>query len=227
MRLALLTLLTMSTFAADPSVAVSRYLAHDTALSLDPSAELWARSTAIQAERGRHGEPEAQFRTEIRTCWSGRYLYILYTCPYQRLYLKPNPVTSAETNHLWDWDVAEVFIGADFQNIGHYTEYEVSPQGEWVDLDIDRHNPASPGLGWRSGFETRASIDREHKVWHGAMKIPFDKIGLAHPAAGQSLRINFYRIEGPPPDRTYIVWQPVNSDSFHEPKAFGTLRLEK
>ena len=42
-----------------------------------------------------------------------------------------------ETNELWNWDVAEVFIGSDFKNIRRYKEFEVSPQAEWVDLDIN------------------------------------------------------------------------------------------
>jgi hypothetical protein len=227
MPLPLLLFAALTARAAEPGVAVSRHLAQDVALTLDPAAALWTRAATIVAERGRRGEPQPEARTEIRSRWSDRYLYLHYTCPYRRLHLKPDPVTAAETDKLWDWDVAEVFIGTDFKNIGHYTEYEVSPQGEWVDLDIDRSNPASPGIRWDSGFEARAYIDRERKVWYAAMKIPFAALAIARPAAGQPLRVNFYRIEGPPSDRTYITWQPVNSNSFHQPEAFGTLRLEK
>jgi hypothetical protein len=45
------------------------------------------------------------------------------------LYLKPNPVVARETNELWKWDVAEVFVGSDFQNIRRYKEFEVSAAG--------------------------------------------------------------------------------------------------
>ena len=52
-------------------------------------------------------------RTEIRSRWTGRNLYFLFTCPYEQLNLKPEPKTETETNQLWKWDVAEVFIGSD------------------------------------------------------------------------------------------------------------------
>jgi hypothetical protein len=227
MRLALLLITAASALCGADGVVTTRYLEKDVDLTLDPKAAVWSRATPVAAERGRRGEPEKLWRTDVRTRWSDRYLYFFYTGPYQQLYLKPNPQTTADTNQLWDWDVAEAFIGTDPQNIGHYTEYEVSPQGEWVDLDIDRSKPGVPGIGWNSGFESRASIDRDRKVWYAAMKIPFEAIGVPKPAGGQTFKVNFYRIEGAPPNRTYITWQPVNSDSFHEPKAFGTMKLVK
>ncbi len=53
-------------------------------------------------------------RTEVRTRWTAQNLYFLFVCPYEQLNLRPNPKTSTETYGLWNWDVAEVFIGADF-----------------------------------------------------------------------------------------------------------------
>jgi hypothetical protein len=41
------------------------------------------------------------------------------------------------------------------------------------------------------------------------------------------MRINLYRIEGPPPNRKFIAWQPTGSASYHVPEAFGRLRLAK
>lgn len=68
--------------------------------------------------------------------------------------LKPNPDTKNETYALWDWDVTEVFIGAvDFNAHHRYREYQVSPQGEWVDLDIDRKAMNGPSaVKWNSGL---------------------------------------------------------------------------
>jgi hypothetical protein len=59
------------------------------------------------------------------------------------------------------------------------------------------------------------------------MRIPIDKIDKRKPQAGQELRINFYRIQGPPPYRNRIAWQPTNTDNYHVPEAFGRLRMEK
>ena len=74
------------------------------------------------------------FRATVRTRWTEKNIYFLFVSPYDELHLKPNPTTQKETNELWNWDVAEVFIGSDFNDIQRYKEFEVSPQGEWVDL---------------------------------------------------------------------------------------------
>jgi len=83
-------------------------------------------------------------------------------CP--ACFSKPDPTMSAETNELWKWDVAEVFIGSDFENIRRYREFEISPQGEWVDLDIDLDAPRhEDGWVWNSGFKVSARIDSRNQ----------------------------------------------------------------
>ena len=62
---------------------------------------------------------------------------------------------SSETPRLWNWDVAEAFIGSDFERIGFYKEFQVSPQGEWVDLAIDRDNRRRRAA-WRGTPATRS-----------------------------------------------------------------------
>jgi hypothetical protein len=208
--------------------AVSRQLAADRELDTDPASDLWKDAPVFVAERGPREEEVAGHRTEIRSRWTTRYLYFLFVCPYQELHLTANPKTGEETNKLWDHDVAEVFIGADFQKIWQYREFQVSPQGEWVDLDIDTRQPKPEG-GWRwdSNFEVKARIDRENKVWYGAMKIPILPITIRNPRPGFEFRANFFRIQGPPPDKKFIAWRPTGKPSYHVPEAFGLLRLEK
>jgi Carbohydrate family 9 binding domain-like len=200
----------------------------DFALTADPEAQSWKDVKGVFAEHGPKGELTPGHRTEIRSRWSDNNLYLLFVCPYQELYLKSKPSTTTETNKLWDWDVAEVFIGTDYQNIKHYTEFQVSPQGEWVDLDIDRNqSPPVHDWQWNSGFEVKARIDEGKKIWYGEMRIPLTKIDKRAPKAGNEMRINFYRFQGPPPDRKRIAWSPTNADNYHVPEAFGSLKLEK
>jgi len=226
----------LSLFAAPPAappaeatgVVTSRYAKADFALTADPNAEAWKKIAGVVTERGRRGEAVPGHRTEIRSRWTGKHLYFLFICPYQELYLKPNPATAAETNKLWEWDVAEVFIGTDFANIKQYKEFQVSPQGEWVDLAIDRGaQPPNHDWQWNSGFTVKARIDREKKVWYGEMRIPMDQLDRRAPRAGLEMWINFYRMQGPPPHRKLIAWQPTHADSYHVPEAFGRLRLGK
>ena|SRR2546430_1498186 len=96
----------------------------DVALTTDPDSAFWSGGRAVFAERDTYGKPLPRARTEIRSRWTENNLYFLFICPYETLYLKPNPQTSSDTFQLWDWDVAEVFIGSDFQNIRRYKEFE-------------------------------------------------------------------------------------------------------
>jgi len=59
--------------------------------------------------------------------------------------------------------------------------------------------PPSHDVSWNSGYEVKARLDEAKKVWYGEMRIPFDKIDKRPPKSGNELRINFYRLQGPPP----------------------------
>src|SRR5690349_7780472 len=184
---------------------VSHRIRSDFDLTADPEAKPWKGVRGVFAEKGFNGETVAGHRTDIRSRWTDANLYFLFVCPYQQLHLKPAPVTNAETNHHWDWDVAEVFIGSDFQRIRRYKEFEVSPQGEWVDLDIDRDfMQADAAIKWNSGFTTKTRIDAAKKTWYAELRIPFAAIDKRRPAEGLEYRLNLYRCQGAAPDRKYI-----------------------
>ena len=207
----------------------SFYAKADFALTADPNADAWKGIKGVWAERGPLGDLTPGHKTEIRTRWTDKNLYVLFVCAYEKLYLKPAPTTKTETNKLWEWDVAEVFLGTDFNDIKHYTEFQVSPQGEWVDLDIDRKpNPPNHNWEWNAaGFEVKARINEKAKIWYGEMRIPLAQVDARPAKAGNEMRVNFYRLQGPPPDRNYISWQPTGAKNYHVPEAFGRLRLEK
>lgn len=224
----LLLLLTCSgALAANPTVR-SLWAPSDQPLGTDPSSSFWRDSLAIYMDSNPHGKPDPKYRTEIRARWTQQNLYFLFVCPYQELHLKPNPNTSEETNELWNWDVAEVFIGSDFQHIRRYKEFEMSPRGEWIDLDIDLDKPHDEnGWKWNSGFQVSARIDSAAHVWYGAMKIPYAAIDNHPAAAGNTLRINFFRSQGPASALHQIAWQSPMSNSFHVPERFGVMKLVK
>jgi len=180
----------------------------------------------VYADRGPFGQPQERYRTEIRSRWTAKNLYFLFICPYEELNLKPSPTTTLETYGLWNWDVAEVFIGSDFQNIRRYKEFEISPQGEWIDLDIDlTKTHHEDGWKWNSGFAVAARIDPTAKIWYGAMRIPFPALLNHPPATGETFRINLFRSQGPASNRIQIAWQPTMAATFHTPEKFGLLRL--
>jgi hypothetical protein len=158
--------------------------------------------------------------------WTRDNIYFLFLCPYQHLYLKPAPNLVHETYELRNCNVAEVFIGSDFRNIKRYQEFEVSPPGEWVDLDVNLDNPHhEQGWVWNSGFEHSARIDRSKRICYAAMSIPFAARDVRAPVPGAGLRVNLFRTEGAPEAQKEIMWQPTMSHTFHEPERFGLLRL--
>ncbi len=227
-RLALATALASSGTLAigEDNVATSVRAPADTAPDADPGSPFWKGIPAVIADRDQFGNPVPGHRTEIRSRWTGENLYLLFVCPYQQLYLKPNPDTKHETYGLWEWDVAEAFLGTDFQNIKRYREFEVSPRGEWVDLAIDLSSPHhEDGWKWNSGFQMATRIDEAAHIWYAEMRIPWSAFESKTPVSGQELRANFYRAQGPPPSRKEICWQPTKTPSFHTPQAFGKLRL--
>ena len=206
----------------------SVYAEHDVSLETDPGSAFWRGAVPVYAEVDTYGKPVAHHRTEVRSRWTKDNLYLLYVCPYEELHLKPSPDTVAETNELWNWDVAELFIGSDFQNIRRYKEFEVSPQGEWVDLDIDLASPHhEDGWIWNSGFKVAARIDPKAKIWYGVMRIPFAAIDERAPAAGNVFRANLFRGQGPPERQRSIAWKAPMRDTFHTPERFGQLELVK
>jgi hypothetical protein len=212
--------------AADPAVMESTKAREDVAASTDPTIPFWRGARAVYTDKAPYGQSQPRYRTEILSRWTEKNLYFLFVCPYEVLNLKPSPDSSVETFQLWDWDVAEVFIGSDFQNIRRYKEFEISPQGEWVDLDIDLSEPHhEDGWKWNSGFTVAARIDPAAKIWYGVMRIPFSALQSHVPSVREKFRINLFRSQGPTPNRVEVVWQPTMSHTFHVPEKFGLLRL--
>jgi hypothetical protein len=214
--------------SAETPTIYSKWANKDVPLNTDPSSQFWRDASSVSIDSDTHGHRVPRYRTKVRMRWTNQNLYFLFVCPYEELSLKPNPETKTETNQLWNWDVAEAFIGADFKNIKHYREFEISPQSEWIDLDIDLNRPHhEDGWTWNSGFEASARIDRGAQVWYGAMRIPYSSIDTRPATAGNVLRINLFRSQGPATDRHEIAWRPPMSDSFHVPERFGLLKLVK
>jgi hypothetical protein len=218
-------LASVSLFAGTQALFECTKASNNEPLITDPASPFWRDAHPVFAERDAQGRL-ATSRMEVRSRWTEDYLYFLFVCPYAELHLKPSPDTKNETNELWNWDVAEVFIGSDFTDIQRYKEFEISPQGEWLDLDINLHNPHhEEGWVWNSGFEHAVRLDRGNHIWYAAMRIPMKAIDSRPPAAGNSFRVNLFLSQGPPNRREELAWRPPMSNTFHVPERFGLLEL--
>jgi hypothetical protein len=191
----------LPTLAADPGVVESKYAEKDVVLDLNAASPFWKTSSKSYMERDSFGKAVTSYRTEVRSRWTKNNLYFLFICPFEQLHLKPNPDTHKETNELWNWDVAEVFLGSDFTEINRWT--------------------------WNSGFQALARIDQEKHVWYAAMKIPYSAIDTRPAAIGNTLRMNLFRSGGDKEHAYEVTWQPPMGKTFHAPERFGLLKLVK
>src|SRR6266516_879910 len=167
-------------------------------LSLDPESDIWKTAAAESMSKDCSRQIDyPNIQTEIRAFWTDSDLYL--------------PADNA-TPHvgLWDRDVVEMFFGDDWTNIRHYREFEIAPTGDWIDLAIDLDHK-SYDHSWRSGWQTMARIDEQHKIWYAAARIPLSAVSSKPVQEGTKWRMNLYRIEGLGPDaqRHFLCWQPT------------------
>ena len=212
------------------------YVKGSPVLNTDPESGAWkgAASAWIVKDCTRTID-YPKLKTEVRAFWTDEHLYLLFICPYESLNIFLPSQNDKPRPGLWDRDVVEVFLGADWENIGRYREYEVAPTGDWIDLDITldlkTHNTKG-NRGWRSGWNTSARIDDKARVWYAAARIPLKSVTSQAVEPGTKWRANLYRIAGQGPDsqRQFLCWQPTCApglDPNHVPENFGTLTFER
>jgi len=73
------------------------YADKDTPLDTNFSSLFWRASFPVIAERDLYGRLITECKTEIRSRWTQTNLYLLFICPYHKLYLKPAPDIGRET----------------------------------------------------------------------------------------------------------------------------------
>ena len=153
--------------------------------------------------------------------WSSDTLFVRFVARYRDLYTYPQ--SNSRLGKLWERDVAEMFIHSPADPPRAYKEFEVSPNGNWIDLDI------APGMGHdlHCALKAHASVDQRTSTWTGELYIPTQC--LTTDFNPQSVwRVNFFRIEGRGPRRFYSAWRATNTPqpNFHVPEVFGTLRFK-
>jgi hypothetical protein len=224
----LIFLCTSLCLAQDKAVFLSYYADKAVEPTADPDSEFWKGIQGVFIEKSVLGPAMPQSRAEVRSRWTNEYVYFLFIGPYQKLTLKPNPDTVNETYRLWEKDCFEVYLGADFERTNRYREFQMSPQGEFLDLDIDS-NRDEPGFNgeqnWNAGMKVKARIDETKKIWYGEMRMPIAAVDKRAPKAGNEMRINLYRQDGAPPNRDFLAWQPPGVWNPHHPEKFGVMRL--
>jgi alpha-galactosidase len=202
---------------------VAQRITSEIQLSAHQPAPLWreAQPVSFCADwRGMH--PDPQLQTQVRALWSPQNLFLRFECSYRGLHLFEDAEPSGRRDHLWDRDVAEVFLQPPEAHPNCYKEFEVSPNGMWIDLDIFPGGRAD----LISGMERSVFLAREPKQWSAELAIPLRSL-TSHFDPAEIWRANFYRVEGKKEPRNYLAWRPTHTPepNFHVPAAFGILRF--
>jgi hypothetical protein len=190
-----------------------------------PVGSEWEHANAVQFShdwQGKNEDPQRQ--TEVRLLWSEQELYLRFCCRYRSLDVYSDCDANARRDFLWERDVAEVFLQPDLFGQKYYKEFEVSPNGQWLDLDI-----TPDGLRHiTSGMQSSVKLNESTLEWIAELAIPMSALVPRFDPA-QTWRVNFFRCEGVAPNRFYSSWQPTCTPEpqFHVPENFGTLRFQR
>jgi alpha-galactosidase len=190
-----------------------------------PAKSAWEKSRAYSFDQDWKGEnANPQRATEVRLLWTPETLYLRFLCKYQTIFVFPDARADGWRYELWERDVAETFLQPDSTDPFVYREFEVSPNGFWIDLAVS-HGKIEE---LHSGLRRRVVMDEKAKTWTAELAIPMKflttQFDPKHP-----WRANFYRIEGETEPRFYSAWSPTFSPkpNFHVPSAFGTMEFHE
>lgn len=168
--------------------------------------------------------PDAQRETQVQLLWTHENLYVHFRCRYRELTVFPDSEPNGRRDHLWDRDVAEIFLQPDASRPLHYLEFEVSPIGQWIALAIDRTTVPHKLSDLRCELRRRVSLNEHNRSWTAALVIPMSSLVNGFDP-NEVWRVNFFRVEGKTEPRFYSTWSPTKTPTpnFHVPEAFGEL----
>ena len=186
-----------------------------------PTSSSWEISAPLRFNadwQGKNSDPERE--TEVRLLWTPEWLYLRFQAKFRVITVFSDAEANGRRDQLWDRDVAEVFLQTDPSQSRRYKEFEVSPNGFWIDLDIalgEKHD-------LKSGLRRCVSLNEAKKTWVAVLALPMKCLVERFDAAA-TWRVNFYRVEGAVEPRYYSAWQPTRTAAanFHVPEAFGEL----
>jgi hypothetical protein len=190
-----------------------------------PPEGAWESAPAVrfaQDWQGKNSDPQRE--TAVQLLWTSENLFLKFTAGYRTITVFDDADANGRRNLLWERDVAEVFLQPPEMSGRHYTEFEVSPNGFWIDLEIRPTDKRD----LQSGLKRRATIDEHKMTWEAELVLPMQSL-TAHFDPQHPWRVNFYRVEGAREPRFYSAWRPTGTPvpNFHVPESFGTLIFER
>ena len=165
-------------------------------------------------------------RTRVACLWTSTHLYVAFSARFDSLYFYEGEQTAKERWQLWERDVVEIFVNPQPDRVNHYYEFEVAPNNQWIDLEIDKDKTPFNDASWDSHFEHAVYVDQEKRAWNTEIRIPLAPMKVDSLHAGAQWRINFFRAAGKGDDQTrrFLAWSIIpEGKTFHVPARFGIL----
>jgi alpha-galactosidase len=202
-------------------IAVAMRLKNPTGEHGFPGASDWNTAQAIRFTADWQGRnPDGQRETQARLLWNPGTLFVKFQARYRTITVFPDSEAKGRRDQLWDRDVAEVFMQPDSSDPLRYKEFEASPNGMWIDLELSHGEKRN----LQSGLKCRAAIDQGTATWTAELALPMESLTRQFDPAA-AWRVNFFRVEGATEPRFYSAWRPTGTPkpNFHVPAAFGKL----
>jgi Carbohydrate family 9 binding domain-like len=204
-----------------------RFLQKDFAPDGDLTKTLWTEIYWTKFDRNAFtGDPYPQAETQVAARWTPHYIYFGFRSKYSSLNIYDGEDPAKERWELWNRDVVEVFLNPEPDRVNHYYEFEIAPNNQWIDLEIDKTKSPFYDPLWASGFEHATRIDEEIREWTCEMRISKFSIGVREILPKSEWRINFFRADGDDSQRRLTAWSIIpGGDTFHTPTRFGLIRF--
>jgi alpha-galactosidase len=209
----------------NPPVSPEAAIASELSNSVDdtgfPNPIDWNKTQAVLFNTDWTGQnPDPQRQTEVRLLWNSSTIFLKFQARYRSITVFQDADPSGRRDHLWDRDVVEVFLQPDPAVLRRYKEFEIAPNGFWIDLDVDHGQLRD----LKSNMQSRVHLDSSNNTWTAELAIPLESL-VKHFQPDVPWRVNFFRVEGNSEPRFYSAWRPTKTaqPNFHVPEAFAPL----
>lgn len=216
-------------FTKLPIATVPRIPTHWRAKTSDHTQWPWEELPPLPPFILANGSAPASQQTTVRIGYDADNFYVRFDCDDNDIW----GVATARDSAIYDEEVVELFIGPGEEHTTLYYEFEVSPIGTMLDLDVYSPNLERQGLkgnfDWDCpGLQWSAERNDAANRWRAYMVVPWQSIGAERGNLPSQWRANFYRIERPRgQEPEFSCWSPTMSEpaDYHRPAYFGHLRL--
>lgn len=226
--LLLLSLQIMAQKRTETSKAKIIFLKDDFPIA-DLDDKHWQKANEVLIEKYWSGKAAPRGRHfNAKLLWSDTALYVRFEANQNEpLVISEKPNLETKTRGLWDRDVCEIFLAPNKREFRKYFEFEIAPNGEWIDLGIyQKPDKRITDWDYASGMKSSARIEKDKIVM--AIKVEWKAFGK-QPKANDVWLGNIYRCVGKDPTRGYLAWSPTftKKPAFHVPERFGEFEFVK